>query len=146
MKSIIKPTIIFLILFSIFTAYVVLAPLRFSESIGSVEEKYKNTIEIPPLTYKYIIININKPIAFLHIKFTASGGLSNDLIVRIMNNDSFINWKNGHYARPIYDSGKVTTDSIAIAGVFGTYVVVFDNTFSFFSAKIVKIEIYASSF
>jgi hypothetical protein len=110
------------------------------------------TIKIPPLPYEYLKINVpsgTKNI-LLSISFTASGGIGNDIYCYVMDQTNFINWKNGHQAHAIYNSGQVTTanTSISLPGP-GVYYVVFDNTFSLLFSKTVnysiKLSYYTSS-
>lgn len=71
--------------------------------------------------------------------FTASGGSGNDIIVVIMDETAFTNWKNGHQVSTFYNSGQLTTSSISasvLAG--GTYYLVYANTFSTLSSKNVQ--------
>jgi hypothetical protein len=60
----------------------------------------------------------------------------NDIIAVILSEDEFLNWANTHDSNKYYYSGKVTNDSIEINVPAGkTMYLVFDNTFSLYSAK-----------
>ncbi len=73
--------------------------------------------------------------------FTASGGSGNDIKVLILAQSDFTNWKNGHSAQCYYQSGQTTTGTISASlPTSGTYVLVFDNTFSVFSQKNVNTQ------
>ena len=71
-----------------------------------------------------------------------TGGL---IYCYIMNSGNFTNWENNQQAYFIFNSGQVTTAKaiISLPGP-GTYYVVFDNTFSVFSYKIVNYTITLS--
>ena len=71
--------------------------------------------------------------------FTATGGTGNDIEVYVLNDDDFVNFKNGHSAPTLYNSGKVTQDSIsATIPATGTYYLVFNNNFSLLTPKAVQ--------
>ena len=72
-------------------------------------------------------------------KFTASGGSGNDIIAYILDDDGFVNFKNGHEARMYYNSGKVTQASIGISlpNTATTYYLIFDNQYSIITPKAV---------
>ena len=69
-------------------------------------------------------------------RLTASGGTGNDIEVLILSDADFVNWKNGHDARALYQSGRVTVAVVAaeLPGP-GGYLVVFSNKFSGFTPK-----------
>ncbi len=81
----------------------------------------------------------------VHVKgqFTASGGSGNDVIVLIMDETAFINWKNGHQVNVYYNSGKLTTSSISatlptVVDSSSTFYLVYDDIFSTFASKNVQ--------
>lgn len=77
--------------------------------------------------------------------FTASGGSGNDIKVYIFDQSDFVNWENGHTANTYYQSGQTTTGTIsATLPSSGTYVLVYDNTFSIISQKNVNTEVNLS--
>ena len=70
--------------------------------------------------------------------FNAAGGSGNDIIVYVMDNTNYVNWTNGHQANCYYNSGQVTTGSFNVyLTTAGTYYVVYDNSFSTISKKVV---------
>ena len=73
--------------------------------------------------------------------FTATGG-SKDIRVFLLNEDEFVNMQNGHDARMLYDSGKVTQATIAVPlpETPMTYHLVFDNRFSLLTPKAVQVH------
>jgi hypothetical protein len=73
--------------------------------------------------------------------FTASGGSGNDIMVYLLDQDGFVNLKNGHPARTYFNSGKVTQSSIgAVLPNFpASYYLVFDNRFSLITPKAVQV-------
>ncbi len=73
--------------------------------------------------------------------FTATGGTGNDIECYILDEDGFVNFKNGHPSRTYYNSGKVTQAKIGVANLSpGTYYIMLDNRFSLFTPKAVQIE------
>lgn len=73
--------------------------------------------------------------------FSATGGSGNDLECYIIDEDGFVNFKNGHETRTYYNSGKVTQAKIGTANLPpGTYYLVFDNRFSVLTPKAVQIQ------
>lgn len=74
--------------------------------------------------------------------FAASGGSGNDIRIFIFDQTDFTNWQNGHTSNCYYQSGQTTTGTIsATLPSAGTYVLVYDNTFSTFSQKNVNTEV-----
>jgi hypothetical protein len=73
--------------------------------------------------------------------FTASGGMGNDIIVYILDEDGFANFKNGHPAQTYYNSEKITQASIGavLPNVPATYYLLFDNRFSLITPKAVQV-------
>jgi len=68
--------------------------------------------------------------------YKASGGTGNDIVVYIMDEANYINWKNGQQVSFYYNSGKSTTASFSVAmNALGTYYIVYDNAFSTVSSK-----------
>ena len=78
--------------------------------------------------------------------FAATGGLGNDIIVSVMTEDGFINEGNRHGHDALWDSDKVTVGDVGLdlPNGAGNYYLVFDNRFSFFSAKAVQQNIVLS--
>ncbi len=74
--------------------------------------------------------------------FSASGGSGNDVQVVLTDEDNFVNWKNGHQGRALYNTDKITQDSInaRIPGP-GIYYLAFSNSFSTFTEKQVTADI-----
>jgi hypothetical protein len=77
--------------------------------------------------------------ARLEGRFSATGGPRNSIIVWVMNDDEFVNWRNHHPARSIYNSEKVTQGSVRVLLADpGRYHVVFNNEFSLITPKAVE--------
>jgi hypothetical protein len=74
--------------------------------------------------------------------FTASGGMGNDIIAYILDEDGFVNFKNGHPANTFYNSGKITQGTIGavLPNTSGTYYLVFDNRYSLITPKAVQVN------
>lgn len=67
--------------------------------------------------------------------FRAAGGMGNDLKALITNEAGYLNYANNHNVKAFYQSGKVTADNLNVRLDPGTYVLIFDNSFSLFSEK-----------
>ena len=68
--------------------------------------------------------------------FTAGGGSGNDIKVLILDEQNFINYRNGHQANVFYSSGQETVGNINADVPTGqTLYLVYDNTFSVVSGK-----------
>jgi hypothetical protein len=78
----------------------------------------------------------------LHGNFTASGGLGNDIEVLVLSENDFINWRNGHPANALYNSGKVTVGSLNVnlPADAATYYLVFNNRFSLLVRKTIQVD------
>lgn len=80
--------------------------------------------------------------------FTAGGGSGNDIKVAILDEQNFINYRNGHQVSAYYSSGQETVGNINVNIPSGqTMYLVYDNTFSVVSSKEVTTNvnlIYAS--
>jgi hypothetical protein len=74
--------------------------------------------------------------------FTAQGGFGNDIRVLVVTEDDYLNWQNGHNARSFYDSKKVTagTFDVRLPSSAVAYRLVFDNSFSLVTNKVVDVE------
>lgn len=74
--------------------------------------------------------------------YTATGGTGNDIIVYVLDSDSFVNFQNGHPARTFFNSGKMTTGAIGavLPSVGATYYLLFDNRFSLITPKAVVVD------
>jgi hypothetical protein len=98
------------------------------------------TITVSAGTHDAYQVNISSSMSNPRItgSFTASGGSGNDIIVYVMDNTNYVNWANGHQANCYYNSGQVTTGSFNVnLTTAGTYYVVYDNSFSTISKKVV---------
>lgn len=75
-------------------------------------------------------------------RFTATGGSGNDIIVYVLDEDGFVNFKNGHPSRTYYNSGQVTQAEIQsiLPNNPGTYYLMFDNRFSAITPKAVQVN------
>jgi hypothetical protein len=75
--------------------------------------------------------------------FAATGGTGNDIEVYVLTEDDLLNWQNGHTVHTLYNSGRVTqeTVNVALPTDAGKYCLVFNNTFSFLTPKAVQTDI-----
>lgn len=73
--------------------------------------------------------------------FSATGGFGNDIQVFVANEDSFVNFQNGHPSDAYFNSGKVTENTInALLPGPGTYYLVCNNRFGLLAPKAVEID------
>ncbi|HEX7698682.1 MAG TPA: hypothetical protein VF394_14835 [Candidatus Acidoferrum sp.] len=73
--------------------------------------------------------------------FAATGGTGNDIECYVLDEDGFVNFKNGHPASTFFNSGKVTQSKIGAALASpGTYYIMLDNRFSLITPKAVQID------
>jgi len=109
-------------------------PTKQTSSLGS------GTYPVPARQYYEISFFVPQGAtqSSIQFTFTASGGIGNDIKVYVMTDIDFVNWKNGHSASTLYNSGQVTTDSTTVSLGPGTYHIVFDNTYSLLSSKQVQ--------
>lgn len=98
------------------------------------------TISVPALDDVHYSFSIESE-ATLSGDFTASGGSGNDIQVLLMNQNDYINWKNGHEARVYYNSEKITIGKIDVHLNPGTYYLVFSNRFGLLLGKKVDAHI-----
>lgn len=84
--------------------------------------------------FKLDLSNVDKYV--LKGKFAAGGGSGNDVEAYLFDELNFANWINGHEAKSLYSSGRITVGEIQIdITKSGTYYVAFSNSFSLFSDK-----------
>lgn len=91
--------------------------------------------------------NFNVPANATNVRvegtFTASGDSGNDVEVYVLNDDEFMNWRNGQSVNPLYKSGRRPRGTLhaALPAGAGTYHLVFDNKFSPFTSKAVTASV-----
>ena len=98
-------------------------------------------LTVPALNFSYYTFSVPTDATNISVDghFTATGGLGNDIEVYVLTEDNFVNFKNGHSSPTLYNSGKVTTNSIsATLPSAGTYYLVFNNNFSLLTPKAVQ--------
>lgn len=93
-----------------------------------------NIISVPAGKYRYYPVFVSGDMNMVGT-FRAYGGSGNDIKVYVLDEMSFINWKNRHSAETLYNSGRETVGKINVALNPGKYYLIFDNTFSFISDK-----------
>jgi hypothetical protein len=74
-------------------------------------------------------------------RFEAQGGSGNDIEVFLLDRDGLTNWKNHHQANTFYKSGRVTVANIYAKVPRGEYYLIFSNTFSLASNKVVTADL-----
>lgn len=122
------------------SSMVVTAPAiqHFSEAIAG------GSFIVEPGQYKSFKLAVapGMSAARLEGNFEASGG-GNDVEVLLLEATQFLNWQNGHHATPVYSSGRVTADRLAVTlpETATTYYLIFSNKFSYFRNKAVTANI-----
>lgn len=99
------------------------------------------TVEPSHWLIKQFVINPEMMPAGVVGKFLSSGGSGNDIKVYVVDDEGLANVKNRHRAKYYYYSDKVTAGSLNLRLNPGRYYLVFDNTFSIFSNKVVQSDI-----
>lgn len=87
-------------------------------------------------------VPVNATNVFIDGHFTATGGIGNDIIVYVADQDGLANIQNGHQAQVFFNSQKVTQSGIhaVLPNAPGTYYLVFDNRFSLITPKAVEVS------
>lgn len=109
-------------------------------AVSSQRSEYlvKEPFTVSPGHYVYIKFEVPEEGAHIVGKFRATGGSGNDIEVYIFDEDAFENFKNGHEAPTYYNSRRVTVGKIDLRLKGGVYYLVFNNSFSIFSNKVVN--------
>src|SRR5215471_18753317 len=80
-------------------------------------------------------------------RFTTSGGSENGIEVYILSEGELANWKSGHQGQKIYNSGRVSANTINLRlpatsdWQTATYYIVFNNKFSADASKALKADV-----
>lgn len=103
------------------------------------------TVAVNPMQSIYFRIDVPASVELARVSgdIMASGGLANDIEAGILDGVNLTNWINGHQARGLWFSGKITAaqlNNIAVAPG-STYYIAFNNRMSLFSAKNVNAQI-----
>jgi hypothetical protein len=75
--------------------------------------------------------------------FAATGGFGNDIEVFVMTEDDYVNWQNGHSVNTLYNSGKVTQETlnVTLPADAGMYYLVFSNKSSLLIPRAVQANV-----
>jgi hypothetical protein len=78
--------------------------------------------------------------------FSATGGSGNDIEAYLLTEDDLVNWENGHSVKTLYNSGRVTQESVnlALPSDAAKYRLVFNNKFSLLTPKAVQADVTLS--
>ncbi|MDQ6785483.1 MAG: hypothetical protein M3033_01505 [Acidobacteriota bacterium] len=95
-----------------------------------------NTLTIEAEHYKSIKFNLDTPARIVG-RVEASGG-NNDIDTIVLDSDEFTNFQNTGNYRSFYHSGYVTIGNINLTLSPGSYYVIFSNSKSIFTNKIVR--------
>ncbi len=97
-------------------------------------------VSVPAHNSTYYQFTLNRN-AVLTGNFRAFGGSGNDIVVLVMDADSYVNWTNGHDVNVAYNSGQVTVGRLSVGLSPGRYCLVFDNRFSVVTNKSVEAHV-----
>lgn len=100
----------------------------------------KDTFPVPSGSYYFVPFKVMND-GTVAGRFTAEGGSGNDIRVLVLDEDAFVNWKNGHSVNTLYNSGQVTVGRLNLRLPSGNYYLIFSNTFSTFTNKVVTSDI-----
>ena len=92
--------------------------------------------KVSPNLYSYVPFTIQCT-ATVQGRFVANSVLGNDIIIFILDEDNFREFKNDNDASTYYDSDKVESGNFDIILPSGKYYVVLSNEYSIFSTKTV---------
>ena len=75
--------------------------------------------------------------------FAATGGTGNDVEAFVVTEDDFVNWQKGHPVKALYNSGRVTQETLnlSLPPNPGKYLLVFSNKFSLLTPKALQADI-----
>lgn len=78
--------------------------------------------------------------------FSATGGAGNDVEAFVVTEDDFVNWQSGHSVKALYNSGRVTQETLnlPLPPNPGKYLLVFSNKFSLLTPKAVQADVQLS--
>jgi hypothetical protein len=98
------------------------------------------TVAASSFAWYTFVVPPNADTVAINGRFTATGGMGNDIVCYILDEDGLVNFKNGHPTRTFFNSGKVTTAKIGAVNLApGTYYLVLDNRYSILTPKAVQI-------
>lgn len=100
------------------------------------------TVRAGGLSWYQFFIPANASNVMVNGHFTATGGIGNDIICYITDQDGLANLQNGHQARVFYNSQRETQSQISatLPNGTGNYYLVFDNRFSLITPKAVQVN------
>lgn len=104
---------------------------------SATEEK---TFTVPPGKRTVFEIELNSE-KTVRGKFSASGGSGDDIECFIMDKENYENQRHNRSADIIWKSGRTTAGKFKLTLEEGTYYVIFSNTFSIVSEKVVTFEL-----
>jgi hypothetical protein len=90
--------------------------------------------------YRFVVPNDWQP-ASVAGRFRAEGGRGNDIEVYILDENGFENFRNGHTVGTYYNSGRVTVADIRILLRPQAYYLIFNNSYSLVTNKVVAATI-----
>ncbi len=99
------------------------------------------TVGVGSFNYYKFVVPATATQASVDGHFSATGGFGNDIQVLVVNEDSFVNFQNGHASDAYFNSGKVTQNTInALLPGPGTYYLVCNNRFGLLAPKGIELS------
>jgi hypothetical protein len=121
------------------TASAIVAPTLTARAQSRWIANSQFTVE--PGTYQYFSFQLNDATTRIYGKYRAQGGSRNDIICALMDADNFENFRNGNEYRAYYLSPRQTVGTVDVRLGPGDYRLIFSNTFSIVSNKVVSASI-----
>jgi len=114
---------------------VTLVENRISNLIGiqHVTTIVNGVIAVESGTYNYYSITVPVRATAIRVlgNFTVSGGAGYPILVLVMDEGNYLNWKNNYPSTSLYNSGETTTGSIsATLPTSGVYYLVYSNSYT----------------
>ena len=113
---------------------------RNSPTLPETQVLVNNVVSVPAHGSTHYEFTLTRN-ALVSGDFRAFGGAGNDVIVLVMDADSYVNWTNGHQVRVYYNSGQETVGHMSVMLSPGDYYLVFDNGFSLVTPKSVEAHV-----
>lgn len=101
------------------------------------------TLNAGAATYFKFPVSAGAYNASLKGHFSATGGVGNDIEVFVMTEDDYVNWQNRHTVNTLYNSGKVTQETlnVTLPTDAGMYYLVFSNKSSWLVPRAVQANV-----
>jgi len=139
-------------------AILVIAAIAQNAPPAEMQQIGEAAFTVPANSFKEYPVNVPAGLKEVRVvgHFRAAGGAHNDIVVCVMSDDQFVNWRNDpirnnpikeYFKGALYDSHKVTQGTIKLALPTdpGTYHVVFYNGYSMLTPKAIEANLALQS-